>query len=103
MNPIRSTVTLALVLSLPASAAFAQAADADRAERAQQMAAQMHKRFAAADANADGKLTKDEAKGKMPFVYKHFDEIDTTHSGAVTLADIAAFARTKQAARKVAP
>ena len=39
----------------------------------------------------------------MPFVYKHFDEIDATHSGAVTLADIATFARTKQAARKATP
>ena len=103
MNPIRSTLCLALALSLPAGAAFAQAANGDRAERAQQMAAEMQKRFAAADANADGKLTKDEAKGKMPFVYKHFDEIDSTHAGAVTLADIAAFARTKQAARKPAP
>ena len=96
MNPIRSTLALALVALLPAGAAFAQDANADRA-------AQMQKRFAAADANADGKLTKDEAKGKMPFVYKHFDEIDTTHSGAVTLADIAAFARTRQATRKPAP
>jgi Ca2+-binding EF-hand superfamily protein len=100
MNPIRSTVALVFALLLPAGAAFAQA---DKAERAQQMAAEMQKRFAAADANADGKLTKDEAKGKMPFVYKHFDEIDTAHSGAVTLADIATFVRTKQAARKAAP
>ena len=103
MNPIRSTLALALVSLLPAGAAFAQDANADRAEHAQQMAAQMQKRFAAADANADGRLTKDEAKGKMPFVYKHFDEIDTTHSGAVTLADIAAFARAKRAAGKATP
>lgn len=100
MNPIRPTLALALVLLLPVDAAFAQAANA---ERARQMAAEMQKRFTAADANTDGKLTKDEAKGKMPFVYKHFDEIDSAHSGAVTLADIAAFARTKQAARKAAP
>jgi len=100
MNPIRPTLCLALALFLPAGTAFAQA---DKAERAQQMAAEMQKRFAAADANADGKLTKDEAKGKMPFVYKHFDEIDSAHGGAVTLADIAAFARTKQAARKATP
>lgn len=97
-NPIRST--LVLVMLLAAGAAFAQA---DKSERAQQMAAEMQRRFAAADANADGKLTRDEAKGKVPFVYKHFDEIDTAHSGAVTLADIAAFARTKQAARRAAP
>jgi len=99
MNPIRPTLALALVL-LPAGAALAQA---DKAERAQQVAAEMQKRFAAADANGDGKLSKDEAKGKMPFVYKHFDEIDSAHSGAVTLSDIAAFARAKQAARKAAP
>ena len=100
MSPIRSTLCLVLALSLPTGAAFAQAANGDRAERAQQMAAEMQKRFAAADANADGKLTKDEAKGKMPFVYKHFDEIDSARAGAVTLADIAAFARAKQAARR---
>lgn len=100
MNPIRPTLCLALALLLPAGAALAQA---DKTGRAQQMAAEMQKRFAAADANADGKLTKDEAKGKMPFVHKHFDEIDGAHSGAVTLADIAAFARSRQAARKQAP
>jgi hypothetical protein len=100
MNPIRPTLCLALAFFLPAGTAFAQA---DKAERAQQMAAEMQKRFAAADTNADGKLTKDEAKNKMPFVYKHFDEIDSAHSGAVALADIAAFARAKQAARKATP
>jgi len=100
MNPIQPTLCLALALLLPAGAAFAQA---DKTERAQQMAGEMQKRFAAADTNADGRLTREETKGKMPFVYKHFDEIDSAHSGAVTLADIAAFARTKQAARKAAP
>lgn len=93
-----ATLVLALPSMLPS--AFAQDAAGDRAARAQQMAGEMQKRFAAADTNGDGKLTKDEAKGKMPFVYKHFDEIDTAHSGAVTLADIAAFAKAKQAARK---
>jgi len=82
-------------------AALAQ--DAGHGGRAQQMAAEMQKRFATADANGDGKLTRDEAKGKMPYVYKHFDEIDGARSGAVTLADIAAFARSKQAAHKPAP
>ena len=100
MNPIRPTLCLALALLLPAGTALAQA---DKSERVQQMAAEMQKRFAAADTNADGKLTKDEAKGKMPFVYKHFDEIDTAHAGTITLADIAAFAQAQRAARTKAP
>jgi Mg-chelatase subunit ChlI len=95
IRPFRAA--LALALSLPMAACFAQGVDG---ERAQQMAADLQKRFAAADANGDGRLTKDEAKGKMPFVYKHFDEIDTAHSGSIAIADIAAFARTKQAGRR---
>lgn len=99
MNPNRlSRAALALAaLALPASTVFAQSANADGAQQRQ---AELQKRFAAADVNGDGRLTKDEAKGKMPFVYKHFDEIDSAHGGTVTMADIAAFARTKQAARK---
>src|SRR5260221_13732715 len=98
MNPIRFyQALLAGLLALGAASAMAQAPDA---ERAQKMQAELQKRFAAADANGDGKLTKDEAKGKMPMVYKHFDEIDTAHSGAVTMADIAAFAMAQRGARK---
>ena len=103
MNIFRQLVlSIGLVLAflLSAAASFAQTADAGRAQK---MAAELQKRFAAADANADGKLTKDEAKDKMPFVYKHFDEIDAAHAGAITMADIAAFAQAKQAARKPAP
>jgi hypothetical protein len=96
-----AAAAIAVSVALLSSAALAQ--PADQPGRAQQMAAELQKRFAAADANGDGKLTKDEAKGKMPFVYKHFDEIDTAKTGAVTLADIAAFAQAKKAARKSAP
>jgi Mg-chelatase subunit ChlI len=95
VRPFRAVVALAL--SLPIAACFARGVDG---ERARQMVADMQKRFAAADANGDGRLTKDEAKGKMPFVYEHFDEIDTAHSGSIAIADIAAFARTKQAERR---
>ena len=85
-----SRAALLFALALPASAVFAQAVDADRAQHLQ---AALQKRFAAADANGDGKLTKDEAKGKMPMVYQHFDEIDAAHTGAITMADIVAYAR----------
>jgi len=87
----------ALAVALPAGAAFAQAADPGRAA---QMNAELQKRFAAADANADGQLTRDEAKGKMPMVYKRFDDIDTAHKGYVTLADIQAYAIAQRGARQ---
>lgn len=92
---------LAAAVALGAVAAPVHAAP--DAERAQKMQAELQKRFAAADANGDGRLTKEEAKGGMPMVYKHFDEIDAAHSGSVALADIAAFARSQRGARKAAP
>lgn len=87
----------AFALALPAGAAFAQAADPGRAA---QMNAELQKRFAAADANADGQLTREEAKGKMPKVFKHFDAIDTAHKGVVTLADIQAYAIAQRGTRQ---
>ena len=91
---------LALASVVFAAGAVAQAADTGRAQK---MADELQKRFMAADANGDGKLTRDEAKGKMPFVSKHFDEIDTAHAGTITLADIATFAQAQRAARTKAP
>ena len=41
-----------------------------------------------------------EAKAGMPFVYRNFDQIDTARTGAVSMAEIAAFFRTRAAARK---
>lgn len=86
-----------LVGATAAAAAFAQQADAGRAGP---MGGELKKRFTAADANGDGKLTKEEAKAGMPFVYEHFDEIDTGKTGVVTMRDIAAYAKAKRAARK---
>jgi len=84
--------------TLLATGALAQQADAGRAR---QMGTELQKRFTAADANGDGKLTKDEAKNGMPFVYKHFNEIDTGKTGAIAMRDIAAYAAAQRAARKV--
>jgi hypothetical protein len=98
MNLARpSRTALAFLFAASAAACFAQPADS---ERGQKMVAELQKRFAAADANGDGRLTREEAQGKMPFVYKHFDEIDTAHSGSISMADIVAFARAKKAERK---
>lgn len=100
--------TACLVTTFSTFSATAQTATPDtapngqRMERLAQVRAELQKRFAAADANGDGKLTRDEAKGKMPRVEKNFDAIDTAHTGAVTLADIEAFALAQRGQRGAA-
>lgn len=91
-------IALAAVLGLAgATAAFAQAGTAAREQNA---VAKLEQRFGAADANHDGKLTKEEADGKMPRVHQHFDEIDVNRTGALSLADIEAYLRSAAANRK---
>ncbi|SEJ80429.1 MULTISPECIES: hypothetical protein [unclassified Variovorax] len=84
---------LLLVLATASFTACAQAPDAGRVE---QMRSELHKRFGAADTNIDGRLTRDEARGKMPWVYRNFDTIDSAHAGSVTMNQIEAYAATQQ-------
>ncbi|HEY4373908.1 MAG TPA: EF-hand domain-containing protein [Burkholderiales bacterium] len=77
---------LALAFSALAAACTLVHAQSDRAEK---MRERFDARFTKADANGDGKLSKDEAKA-MPRVAKNFDAIDTDHDGFVTKAEIGA-------------
>jgi len=88
------TLLLAAALAVAAHGAWANDADGtqptnDRAARIERMKAQFDKRFAAADANHDGKLSREEAQ-KMPRVAQHFDEIDTARTGFVTKEQVQA-------------
>jgi Ca2+-binding EF-hand superfamily protein len=74
-------------------------AQSNSSANAADMKQQFIKRFNAADSNGDGKLTREEAKAGMPFVYKHFDEIDTSKKGYVTVEDIAARAAARRKAK----
>ncbi|WP_349605638.1 MULTISPECIES: EF-hand domain-containing protein [Cupriavidus] len=60
--------------------------------------AKFSEKFKAADANHDGKLTRDEAQAGMPEVYKQFDLIDTKKKGEVTERQVGAYwaAKAKQ-------
>lgn len=91
-----ATSVLAALLVLTSAAAAAQAPAGQRIER---MQTELRKRFGAADTNVDGQLTREEA-GKMPWVSKNFDAIDTTHKGSVTMAEIEAYAMTQRGARQ---
>lgn len=59
--------------------------------RAQQAMSMLNQRFGDADANHDGKLTREEANAGMPRVAQHFDQIDTDHKGYITKDQIIAF------------
>jgi Ca2+-binding EF-hand superfamily protein len=47
-------------------------------------------RLRAADTNADGMLSRQEA-ASLPFITKHFDEIDANHDNQVTFEELRAF------------
>ncbi len=94
-----TTLGFAVVLLCTAgvtSTVSAQGADSARQEK---MRADLQKRFTAADINADGRLSRDEAKRGMPRIYRNFDAIDTEKTGSVSLEQIATFAE-KQGGRR---
>lgn len=99
-STLRTLSLLPLLCTLALTAtAHAQAPNAARLEKAR---GELQKRFEAADANKDGKLTREEAQAKMPHIYKNFDMIDTGHTGAISLADIETFLVSKKGSRKPA-
>jgi hypothetical protein len=95
---MKSSHLLPLLLAVTCLAACAQRADP--AARAAQMGTELRKRFGSADTNVDGRLTREEAQGRMPWVYRNFDAIDTTHAGAVTMEQIQSYAMTQRSARQ---
>ena len=79
---------LAKVLMLVVGFSLAGVAQAEDSAKAKEIAV----KFKAADKNADGQLSLEEAKAGMPRVAKGFDRIDVEKKGYVTLAQIIAMA-----------
>ena len=80
------TGVLALALVSGAGVTAAQTVDAATQEKL----VEVETRFKAADKNADGKLTLEEAKAGMPRVADAFSHIDIEKKGYVTLDQIKA-------------
>ena len=91
-----SRTAYTLVLSVACSFALAQTSGCAGAPRRQALQQTLQERFAKADANHDGQLTREEANGNMPFVAKHFEEIDAAGKGYVTIRDIQSFVIAKR-------
>ena len=82
-------ILLLMLLSISALAMHPSHADERLTpEQKDKLDTALAQRFASADVNSDGQVTRDEAKGLMPRVYKHFERIDADHNGAVTLEGI---------------
>lgn len=79
---------LAKVVLLVVSFSMVSIAQAADSAKAQEITA----KFKAADKNADGQLSLEEAKAGMPRVAKGFDKIDVEKKGYVTLEQIIAMA-----------
>lgn len=75
-------LTLAL-LGTGSLAALAQGDD----DRRTRMMQELRARFAKADTDGEGALSREEAKA-MPRVASHFDAIDADHDGRVTMEEI---------------
>jgi hypothetical protein len=58
--------------------------------RREEMKAEVAARFKAADKNADGLLSKDEATAGMPMVARRFDQLDTNKDGQLSPEELAA-------------
>jgi Ca2+-binding EF-hand superfamily protein len=64
-----------------------------------QMAEKAKDRFASADLDHDGYLSRDEAQKGMPRLADYFDEIDTDHDGKLSSAEIVAYLKQRRASR----
>ena len=65
-----------------------------------EMQAKRDERFSLADANKDGRLTREEAQKGMPMVARRFDEIDANKDGVITKEELAAAQKARAAQRK---
>lgn len=86
--------TLGLWLALGAAGAQAQG-DA----RLQRLQDELQQRFAKADTNHDGLLSREEAQAGMPRIYQQYDAIDVSHSGALRLEDITRYIAQQRSGR----
>jgi hypothetical protein len=92
---MRTSLNVLTAALLAATSTATLAVDETQVAR---MKSQIEKRFADADANHDGKLTREEASAKMPRVAQAFDEIDAGKLGYVTKEQV--IARMVEAAAK---
>ena len=81
------------VWGLVTALALASAAVQAQGDRRKAWLERLPERFAAADRDGDGRLTRDEARSGMPGVYQRFSALDRENRGWLTLDDLREAAR----------
>lgn len=84
----RRKVVCSLLMMFGAVGCLASLPIQAQQSRVEQWLAKLPQRFALADTDKDGRLTREEARQGMPGIYKRFDQIDTAGRGWVTMEDI---------------
>ena len=97
---MRHAILIAALLASSAALADDSSGGGPPDARAEKFRQRMAQRFEAADTNHDGKISPDEAKAGMPFVAKHFAEIDADKDGYVTREEIAAYMKARRAEKE---
>lgn len=69
---------------------FQKDGEARRAAMQAERKAEMERRFAAADKDRDGRISRDEAQASMPRVAERFEALDTNKDGFLTREELAA-------------
>ncbi len=80
--------------------AGARRPDGDFEARRQAIRERARARFAEADRNGDGLLSRDEMAGLRPMLARHFDRIDTNHDGQASEQELADALRRLQEMRR---
>lgn len=80
--------------------AGARRPDGDFEARRQAIRERARARFAAADRNGDGLLSRDEMARLRPMLARHFDRIDANHDGQVSEQELADALRRLQEMRR---
>ncbi|SFN27213.1 EF-hand domain-containing protein [Variovorax sp. OV329] len=97
---VRNAVRATLAAVLVAGAALSANAQPMGGNHIEEALTVMHQRFDSADSNHDGRISREDARDRMPFVYRNFDAIDTARKGYVTMAQIEAYAARQGMARR---
>lgn len=93
-------IAMLLLVAGAGLASVASAAETDARASRERIAEKLQKRFAQADADGNGLLDRNEAKAGMPFVSRHFNDIDEAGSGTISLEQIEGFVAGQVVARK---
>jgi hypothetical protein len=87
-----AAVTIGLLAcSTPSPQAGSAQAGAPASATQKEKASQLERLYSRADANYDGRVTREEARGILPITYAEYDKVDVDKRGWISLEQYIAF------------